>query len=265
MTIEGNTIENSPGGLQVSVAQLGPGESTGILFLTATIEDNTFEWTQTWLNGWATVFYGLLNGSDNVANSPNDNPEPPTITVGSGFSPDGGARIPATVGGAAGYVDPTEISLTIEGNTAEIQGSSGPPQVVTEPTGQVYAGVINGVVSPTSPFPYDDPNYHIFNNPAEYAPFDADNLNITGSLTDSLSITALSWSTTVGSAWSGDVATLTDTDTSTPSSSFIATIYWGDGVTQTGVVEGSDGSFTVVGRTKPTQRPEILACRCRSI
>ena len=49
----------------------------------------------------------------------------------------------------------------------------------------------------------------------------------------------------MGHAWSGDVATFTDADTSTPSSSFIATVNWGDGVTQTAEVVGSDGSFTI--------------------
>ncbi len=67
------------------------------------------------------------------------------------------------------------------------------------------------------------------------------------STTDSLTITADSLSATEGTAWNGTVATFTDTKTSTPASSFTASINWGDGTSTTGMVSGSDGSFTVTG------------------
>ena len=43
------------------------------------------------------------------------------------------------------------------------------------------------------------------------------------------------------------VATFSDTDTLDMAGDFTATIDWGDGVTTTGTVVGSNGSFTVDG------------------
>jgi hypothetical protein len=53
---------------------------------------------------------------------------------------------------------------------------------------------------------------------------------------------------TSGAAFSGDVATFTDANTSAPLSDFSATINWGDGHTGTGAVSGSAGSYGVSGR-----------------
>ncbi len=201
VTIAYNTIENSPGGIEIDVDH-GPqiNASTGRLYLKAIVDDNTIEWTQAWLNSWGApdngaseTFYGLVDTNGNPANSPADNSRPPTITVGDGFSVNG--RSPATVdnpsgtpNGPKGYVDPNEVNVTVQGNLAEILPSTGAPQLQAEPTGQVYAGVINGVVSPTSAFPYNEPtNYRwadtLYNGQNYYAPYDADNLNINGSTT----------------------------------------------------------------------------------
>ncbi len=49
-------------------------------------------------------------------------------------------------------------------------------------------------------------------------------------------------------AFSGTVAQITDQDTSKPSSSYSATIDWGDGTsTSNGTISGSNGKFNVNG------------------
>ncbi|HEX7449313.1 MAG TPA: DUF4214 domain-containing protein, partial [Pirellulales bacterium] len=64
---------------------------------------------------------------------------------------------------------------------------------------------------------------------------------------DTLTATAGTVSASEGTAFSGNVATFTDTNTATPASDFVATIIWGDGATTTTSVTGSAGSFTVPG------------------
>ncbi len=59
-------------------------------------------------------------------------------------------------------------------------------------------------------------------------------------------VTALSFAATEGSAFSGMVATFTDSDSHSPEH-FTATIDWGDGTTTVGTVSGSSGSFAVSG------------------
>ena len=64
---------------------------------------------------------------------------------------------------------------------------------------------------------------------------------------DGLSGSATPISTTEGTAFSGTVATFTDTDTSNTAADFTATIAWGDGTTTAGPGTGGSGSFTVSG------------------
>ncbi|HVX64239.1 MAG TPA: TIGR03118 family protein, partial [Pirellulales bacterium] len=65
---------------------------------------------------------------------------------------------------------------------------------------------------------------------------------------DVLTATGLTLATTAGVTFSGQVATFTDTITSTTAGDLTATIDWGDGTTtDVGVITGSDGSFTVSG------------------
>ena len=52
---------------------------------------------------------------------------------------------------------------------------------------------------------------------------------------------------TQGSAFSGVVASFTDNDLVSPASDFSASIDWGDGTATSGIVSGSNGSFTVSG------------------
>ena len=55
---------------------------------------------------------------------------------------------------------------------------------------------------------------------------------------------------TQGSAFSGVVARFTDSDLLSPTSDFSASIDWGDGTATSGIVSGSNGSFTVSGTHK---------------
>jgi hypothetical protein len=63
-----------------------------------------------------------------------------------------------------------------------------------------------------------------------------------------LSVTAQTFTATEG-ADTGDVtvATFTDTDPDWQASDFVATITWGDGTSDSGTIDGADGSFTVTG------------------
>ncbi len=65
---------------------------------------------------------------------------------------------------------------------------------------------------------------------------------------DVLTPQATTISATADQSFSGTVATFTDSNTSIPASGLTATINWGDGTAATtGVVSGSNGSFTVTG------------------
>lgn len=213
ITIEYNTIVNSVGGLILDVQHLyiAPNPSFGRLYLEAMVQYNTFEWTQDWLNWWGATgpvesngqypqvpinstdppFYWIWNDSYYPVHMESDSYLPPSITVGDGS----GARepLPSTVGGNDGYIDPYELSVTIQGNTAYTVNSSGSLTARAEPSGQVYDGVVNGVVSASAAsFPYLYTNVPP-GDTLPYAPFDADNLNISGSpeSNPSLSVLAL--------------------------------------------------------------------------
>ena len=185
VTIQGNTIINSVGGVILDVYHDGTQKSeTGRRYLTATVANNTFEWTQDFLNSWDTEFHQILNGSNNPANvyydsSGNvydDSSMPPTVTVGAGFSANGGDRAPWTVNippnykvnpsHPRGFVDPVELSVTVTGNSAN----------TPEPTGQVYAGLVNGVAYKS--FPYTSYTAPIGNATSPYVPYNAKNLTI---------------------------------------------------------------------------------------
>ena len=64
---------------------------------------------------------------------------------------------------------------------------------------------------------------------------------------DTLTGTLSAVAATEGTAFSGTVATFTDTYTGNTAADFTATIHWGDGTTTAGTVSGSAGSFTVSG------------------
>ena len=61
-----------------------------------------------------------------------------------------------------------------------------------------------------------------------------------------VSATGASISATVGSAWSGTVATFSDADTAESYSDYGAAVIWGDGTTSAATLAGSAGSYSVI-------------------
>src|SRR5712691_1810022 len=64
---------------------------------------------------------------------------------------------------------------------------------------------------------------------------------------DTLNGAGTTFGATAGQAFSGAVATFTDTDTVNFVGDFVATIDWGDGTTTAGTVSGANGAFTASG------------------
>jgi hypothetical protein len=150
---------------------------TGRVFLTASVTDNTFTWNAGFLKTWAAAYAAL-------GNNPDEDSTPPTVTIGSGFSaeppgPYGAPRFPWTVGGALRangsdqpiFVDPTENLVTIGGNSVQIIAPDGTITPGAGPSGQVYAGTVNGVVNAPRLVPE---TYH----GQPYSPFNLHNLDI---------------------------------------------------------------------------------------
>jgi hypothetical protein len=183
--IEDNTIDDSLGGIIIGVqhtinywvAQVYSSSETGRVFLTATVSANSFEYHASFLTGWASA--SAADGND-----PTETTTPPTVTVGSGFSaeapgPYGSPRFPWAVGNVDTvngsdtpiFVDPIENVLTIQGNDVELIAADGTVTNVTGPTGQVYAGTVNGAaISPDLSPPAGDRQ--------PYFPFNLDNLAV---------------------------------------------------------------------------------------
>jgi sugar lactone lactonase YvrE len=76
------------------------------------------------------------------------------------------------------------------------------------------------------------------------ATFNAGTLTVTPA---ALTVTAVSFSATAGAPFSGTVATFTTPDQIDGAAAFTAVITWGDGSTSSGLISGSNGSFTVCG------------------
>ncbi|MGO9596466.1 MAG: hypothetical protein ACLP7Q_00415 [Isosphaeraceae bacterium] len=206
--IQGNTFRNSLGlvlGVEHFIsyysAQNETALSTGRVYLTASVLQNTFTWNSSLLTGsksWAPAFTSDLSGNDPVESS-----SPPTITIGENLSVDpagayGNPRYIWSVGGslpdwgkdAQGnwnvplFVDPVENAVNVQGNTATIINSNGSTTPRTEPTGQVYEGTVNGItVSATiAPITYNGNTYFPFNVNDYPSLYGANSLNISGVL-----------------------------------------------------------------------------------
>jgi len=184
--IADNTVDDSLGGIIIGVqhganywgAQVGSASETGRVFLTATVSNNKFVHDVNFLNSWAASSAALGNDPAQTSTSP-------TVTIGSGFSaeppgPYGSPRFPWTVGNAITvngsdapiFVDPTENAVTIEGNSVEVIAANGTVTTESGPSGQVYAGIVNGVTDA----PEIAPQTY---NGQPYFPFNLDNLDIT--------------------------------------------------------------------------------------
>jgi hypothetical protein len=183
--VEGNTIRNSLGGILLGVqhavnywgAQVASSSETGRVYLTASIVRNTFEWDTSFLSSWSSAY--VADG-----NNPAQSSTPPTVTIGSGFSaeapgPYGSPRFPWTVGGAMTengndqpiFIDPIENVVAVHRNVTEIIAVGGAISPVSNLSGQVYAGVVNGVTD-SAPIPSQTFNYE------PYYPFNLHNLDI---------------------------------------------------------------------------------------
>lgn len=96
----------------------------------------------------------------------------------------------------------------------------------------------------------DEGSYTITLSAAENAPGTATGTATgTASVTeaDVLSATPITFVAVAGSPFSGIVANVSDTDTSSTAANFAATIAWGDGTTTPGTITGAGGSFQVSG------------------
>ncbi len=223
--IEDNVVQNALGGIQIGTGQwvnywngqVSSPPSNGRVYLTAAVIGNIIEYTSAYLSDDVDPEY-----SADWYNSPYDygataNELPPTITIGSGWSPiapgsQNPPRIPSTVGnylGANGgdtlvFVDPTENVVDVEGNEAVTLNTNGTTTQIPEPTGQVYDGIVNGatVAGPLKPEYNQNSNNQYYNT--QYFPFNVNNtalgsgnpdsaneLNITASPTTTQGIQAL--------------------------------------------------------------------------
>ena len=178
--IEGNVIQDSLGGIDILIGT-NPQSTTGRVYITETIVGNTFEWDSSFLQTWFAQYSITGNGVDDAGNNPNDptpNKYPPTIVVGAGFQAEGnwgvqGFRFPMSVGDydflnnadIINFVDPSEISLTIQANTAETINSDGTLTPRAGNTGQIYAGTVNGTIyDPVlDPGTFNTEPYYVFN------------------------------------------------------------------------------------------------------
>ena len=107
VTVADNTVIDSIGNLVVEVLH-GPGlgADAGRRYLTATVTDNTFSWQQSYLTAWSAAFLAITNGNGNPANLATDPSLPPAVTIGSGFSANGGFRSPWNSGVPGGLRRP---------------------------------------------------------------------------------------------------------------------------------------------------------------
>ncbi len=183
--VEDNTIRDFPDGILVGVehavnywqALVVSSSETGRVFVTASVESNVFEYDSSFLSAWSASY--LSFGNDPAGSS-----TPPTVTIGSGWSPQapgpyGTPRFPWTIGAAITvngadtpiFVDPAENVVTVQTNAVELIDANAIVTKVSGQSGQVYDGVVNGTsVAPTiATQTYD-------NQP--YFPFNLDNLNV---------------------------------------------------------------------------------------
>ena len=178
----------------------GIGADAGRRYLTATVTDNTFSWQQSYLTAWSAAFLAITNGNGNSANLATDPSLPPAVTIGSGFSANGGFRMPWNSGADSpqGFVDPAELAVTLGGNTALIVPASGVPTPVAGEAGQVYAGTIDGAAY-GEPLPVETAAVVPAGDPSPYAPLNASNLAI-----GQVEVDLASSFTTVGIGVDGD-------------------------------------------------------------
>jgi hypothetical protein len=148
------------------------------------------------------------------------------------FSDSYAGQVAADLSGTFDWGDGTTFS-TADGNASLTKGGDG--NFTLSVSGHSYA---------------DEGTYTVKATISDDAPGTA-SLTQVGTLVaaenDVLSGAGLSISVIEQTAFSGNVATFTDTDKTSPASDFIGTIDWGDGTTTAGTVSGVTGAFTVSG------------------
>jgi hypothetical protein len=140
-----------------------------------------------------------------------------------GFDGDGICVSPNPTSGLPG--------LNCSANTTDTTGYGGPGAFFTNINGAQTAGTVN-FITPLAP---------------GQSGFFSLELPISGSSLNVISATSTPISAVEGTAFSGQVATLHDTDTTASAGQFTASIDWGDGHTSAGTVSGSGGTYTVSG------------------
>jgi hypothetical protein len=150
-------------------------------------------------------------------------------------------------------VNPAVLTVTA-GSASRVYGAAN-PALTYSITGFVNndpATVVSGTPILTTAATAGSPpgNYAIT---SDVSPLSAANYTfspVNGTLTVTpapLTAAAVNFSATAGAPFSGTVATFTTPDQIDSAAAFAAVITWGDGSTSTGVVSGSNGSFTVCG------------------
>ena len=195
--IEDNVIEDALGGIEIGGEHNfafydgnddGPTvvSTTGRVYVTATVIGNAFEWDQQWLTEWegidsTSTTYGNPVGANGY---PGESELPPTLTIGSGWSPIAlgdvrPQRFPSAVGdnievnGAtlSEFVDPTENEVDAQGNYSVVVASNGTTTPQPEPTGQVYDGIVNGTVVDSTITTETNTNNYLVYQGKPYFPF----------------------------------------------------------------------------------------------
>ncbi|MFL5824237.1 MAG: hypothetical protein ACJ764_12450, partial [Solirubrobacteraceae bacterium] len=138
--------------------------------------------------------------------------------------------------------DPSAYTATIDWG----DGTAPSPGVITGPDANGFYAV-SGTHTYADEIASGQYSVTVSEPEANFLDFGPVSTDLTVSEADSLTATPTTISATDGTAFSGDVATFSDTDTDTPAGDFTATIDWGDGTSSAGVVSGSAGSFTVSG------------------
>jgi uncharacterized protein (TIGR03118 family) len=186
---------------------------------------------------------------------------PITVTVHDADGASGTEVVPASVvtslSGASKTITPTEAAA-FSGTVASFTDAN-TSRNLADYTATIDWGdgtVSSGAISPNGSGGYDVNGSHVYQNYGHEAvdvaisdPGSTITVDSAATVADANTLTATGSAVTAteGTAFSGDVASFSDTLASTPASAFAATIDWGDGATTTGTVTGSAGMFTIAG------------------
>jgi hypothetical protein len=147
--------------------------------------------------------------------------------------------------------DATEVATFTDINTSDTASSF--TATINWGDGTTTTGKVgsNGTFTVTGGHTYADegsfPLGVTINDTANNTNLALSSSTVTVAEADVLTAHGLTFTASPGQAFSGTVATLTDTDTSNVASDFSATINWGDGTSTTGVITDTAGIISVSG------------------